>query len=60
MIEGQITITDEKGGTILSANIWAIILTNICYGRMTVNLKKVRVYIDGDEIPIPETFKDVV
>lgn len=58
MSEGQITITDKEGGTILSANIWTFILVNIYTGGLFVDPKKIRVFVDEKEIRKPKVFED--
>lgn len=57
-MKGLITVTDEKGGTILSADIWYVLLTGMYCGRLILDPTKVRIFIDGIEIVKPSAFED--
>jgi len=58
MIEGWVSVKDEMGNTILSANVWVLIFARIFCGGLHVDPGKVRVFIDGEEIHKPEAYED--
>lgn|GEM_PF-6989935 len=57
-MKGLITVTDENGCRILTTEIWYVLLTGIFFRQLILNPAKVRIFIDGVEIPKPSAFKD--
>jgi len=57
-MEGVITITDKRGGIILNANIWTVVLMQALSSKWGIMPGEVRLFIDGTEIDKPEWFND--
>lgn len=51
-------MTDGRGGIILQANIWTLLLMNVVSRGWSLRTKLARIFIDGDEIPKREVFED--
>lgn len=57
-MEGKVTMTDGRGGIILQANIWTLLLMNILSGGWSLKPAVVRIFIDGDEVPKPAVLEE--
>lgn len=57
-MDGEVTVTDKQGSTILVANIWMMVFMGAFSRRFSMPLKDIKVFIDDNEIRKPQWFED--
>jgi len=56
MCGGVILVRTKEGRTILSGNVWNLVLHKIFLSQWTIGPDEIRIFIDEKEIPKPASF----
>lgn len=57
MAQGQITVTDGKGGILVSGNIWVLLILGMLHRGYGLDVDQVRVFLDGKEVVKPASLE---